>query len=72
MRHNNHPKGDRLPQTKLTPEAVRQMRREYAKAYQQIHDLRKRYSTAAMAERHGVSVYAVRDAIFGKTWSHVE
>ena len=67
----NRARGERLPQSKLTAEAVRQMRAEHTAAYQQIHDLRKRYSTTALADRYGVSPDTIRDAIQGVTWGHV-
>jgi len=64
-------KGEQLPQAKLTAETVRQLRHDYAAAYQQIHDLRKQYSIAAMADRLGVDRKTIRKAIQGETWGHV-
>lgn len=71
-KHGNHARGDDFPCSKLTAADVRQMRQEYADAYQQIHDLRKQYSTAAFAERYGVDKKTIRMAIQGETWGHVK
>ena len=71
MRHNNHARGEQLPQSKLTAETVRQMRQDYAEAQQRIHNLRKRYSAKALAAEHGVGTDTIKKALSGATWGHV-
>ena len=71
MSHKNHARGERLPQSKLTAETVRQMRRDYAEAQQRIHDLRRRYSIKALAADHGVDTTTIKKALTGATWGHV-
>jgi hypothetical protein len=53
------PRGAALPQTKLTPEAVREIRRIAAEREQARARITALMSNAAIAERFGVSVRAV-------------
>ena len=70
-KHGNHARGERLPQSKLTAETVRQMRQDYAEAQQRIHDLKRKASIKALAAEYGVDRKTIRLALSGETWAHV-
>ena len=57
MSHKNHARGERLPQSKLTAETVRQMRQDYAEAQQRIHDLEEAVRLALDLSENGLIDY---------------
>jgi hypothetical protein len=54
--------GEKHPMAKLTEEIVLAARAEYASSDVRIKDL---------AQRYGVSIAGMQDAVKGKTWSHL-
>lgn len=60
--HGTVARGARLPQTRLTEDAVRAIRTEYATGA---------VSQRQIGERYGVGQMAISDIVRGKTWKHV-
>ena len=59
--HGTHLRGERGSATKLTDSKVAQMRREYSNGA----------SINSIAKRYGISGTSARDAISGRSWSHI-
>lgn len=65
------PRGEQLPQSKLTAEKVREARRLYERARLAKAHLDAHYSVAGLARRFGVSTGAMEKALNRSTWGHV-
>lgn len=59
---NRFPTGTRHPKAKVTPELVRELRRDYAAGG---------VGVATLGERVGLHASTVHDIVTGKTWRHV-
>jgi transposase-like protein len=65
-------RGESLPQSKLTAEAVREARDMHLKAQFARAYIDRHYSVAAIAAKYGVSAGAMDKALRYETWGHVE
>jgi len=65
-------RGDALPQSKLNEKLVRQIRRDYAEAREEIKRLQTHYSAKGLAKQYGVHVRTMDKVLTGETWGHVE
>lgn len=64
-------RGEDLPQSKLNDSLVRQIRAEHAAKEKAKRELDAKYSAAAFAHRHGVSVNTITKVLTFATWRHV-
>jgi hypothetical protein len=63
--------GNDLPQAKLTPEIVRELRYRHAWKKERITELNEKYGIRAMADDLGVSVGAIVKVLNYQSWRHV-
>lgn len=64
-------RGDELPQSKLTPELVAEIRSARRQRDALRQHIRQNLSNEALAKRLGVHVRTVEKAITHETWSHL-
>jgi len=57
------PRGKKLPQTKLTPEQVQEIRRVYAWKQHQVAKLNAEFSAKGLAQLYGVHVRTIEKAL---------
>jgi hypothetical protein len=66
------PRGNSLPQAKLSDTAVRKAREMHTKAMFAKAYIDANFSVAGLARKFNVSKSAMEKALSGETWSHVE
>jgi AraC-like DNA-binding protein len=69
--YSTAPNGNRLPQAKLNPEIVREIRSRHAWKQARIIELNAKYSMQAMADDLGISKRAVERVLAYETWRQV-
>lgn len=63
--------GNRLPQSKVTPSLVVEIRRRHAEKIARVKELDAKYSIPAMAADLGLHPRTVQNIIWHKSWRHV-
>ena len=64
-------RGSALPQSKLTEEEVRKIRRQYAKAKLLVARIQSRWTAKGIARAYGLHHRTVEKILSGETWTHV-
>lgn len=64
-------RGNELPQARLTPDIVREIRFRHRWKNQKIAELNAKYGVRALADELGVAVGTVEKVLSYQTWRHV-